>query len=318
MCAEQIPVDAVFCLYCGTRFGEEKQAAPPPSEPVAPPPVSPSSMPSKKSHTGLWIAGLLVLVILCGVIGGVIWKQRGSLPGLSSLLATPTPTATPTFPPSSTPTITLTPTLRPTATPTPIPAWISDFARPMLDAVADRNPDFTDDFSAGNRGWTCRSAGLSWDGLSDGVMRLDDTLSEYCSLGSIKSIKDFILEVDARLTEGDKDSRLIIFIHNRSSDEFFHILINSVKNEWEWGKVWLGGGLSDYYAGNVSPPDEWTHVLVIARGSQVAIFSNDTPVAYYDDPDFMMSDNAFSNFLACGGDVPTVCEFDNLNFWILH
>jgi hypothetical protein len=317
MCAEQIPADAVFCPYCGTRFGEEVQAAPPPAEPVPPAPVLTAPLPAKKNQTGLWIAGALVLVILCGAIGTLLWTQRANLPLLSGLLATPTPTATSTLPPTLTPTITLTSTPQPTATATPVPAWVTDFAQPILVAVAGRNPDFTDDFSEGNQGWICRSAGLNPDGLRDGVMRLDETLSKYCSNGAFKIIKDFILEVDVRLVKGDTDSNLMIFIHNRSSQAFFHIGINSVNNEWGWGKIWIGGNLNDVYAGNVSPPGEWTHIVVIARGSQIAIQVNGTPVAYYDDPDFVMRDNAFSNFLYCGGNAPTLCEFDNVKFWDL-
>ncbi len=314
MCAESVPVDAVFCPYCGTRFGDEVQAAPPPDEPTSPAPVSPvplpGPLPAKKSHAGLWIAGALVLVILCGVIGIVLWTQRASLPVISGLFATPTPT------PTLTPTITLTPTPQPTATATPIPAWVADYAQPILAAVADRNPDFTDDFSSGNRGWICHSVELNPDGLANGVMRLDEALSWFCNNGAIQNTKDFVLEVDARLVQGDNDSRLIIFIHNKSPDEFFHILVNSVNNQWEWAKN-FGGGLSDVYTGNVNPPGEWTHIVVIARGSQVAIYINGAPAAYYDDPDFEMENNAFSNFLACGGNAPTVCEFDNIKFWNL-
>jgi ABC-type transport system substrate-binding protein len=116
MCAEEIPADSVFCPYCGTRFGEEALAAPPPATPavvISPPaapanaqPVSPASPPVRKSHTGLWIAGALVLVMLCGVVCITLWTQRATLPVLSSIFATSTPTLTPTAPPTFTPTAT--------------------------------------------------------------------------------------------------------------------------------------------------------------------------------------------------------------------
>ncbi len=125
MCAEQIPADSVHCPYCGTRLGKDGQVTPLPAEPVQP--VSPAPLPAKKSLAGPWIAGALVLVVLCGVIGTALWTQRANLPVISNLLATLAPTATPTLPPtfsptlppSLTPTITLTSTPQPTRTNTP-------------------------------------------------------------------------------------------------------------------------------------------------------------------------------------------------------
>lgn len=132
MCAEQIHTDAVFCPYCGSRFGEKGQVAPPPAAPavvVSPPaapayaqPVSPASPPVRKSRIGLWIAGALVLVILCGVIGILLWTQRTNLPVLSGLFTTPTPTT----PATLTPTFTVTPTVTPTRTPIPTATATAD------------------------------------------------------------------------------------------------------------------------------------------------------------------------------------------------
>lgn len=71
------------------------QAAPQLAEPSVPPPsVFPAPLPARKSHASLWIGGSLVLVVICGVIATVLWTQRANLPGLSGLLATPTPTQT--------------------------------------------------------------------------------------------------------------------------------------------------------------------------------------------------------------------------------
>lgn len=106
------------------------------------PPVSSVASPVRKSHTGLWNKVSLALIILCGLVGIVLWNQRSEVPILSSLFPTSTstvlyapsliltqttsanftpipstsiPTTSATFtpiPPSPTPTLTATPDLR--------------------------------------------------------------------------------------------------------------------------------------------------------------------------------------------------------------
>ena len=119
MCAEEIPADAVFCPYCGTHFGNDTQPTLQPAGPIQPAYASPAPLPTKKSHAGLWIAGALVLVVLCVLAGIALWTQRANLPVFSGLFATPTPTATLTPTPTITPTTTLTPTVTLTPIPTP-------------------------------------------------------------------------------------------------------------------------------------------------------------------------------------------------------
>jgi hypothetical protein len=68
---------------------------------------------------------------------------------------TPAPSLTPTL--SSTLTPSLTPSPRPTRTATPAPAWVTDFAQPILDAIALRPPNFQDDFDDQSGGWQIES-----------------------------------------------------------------------------------------------------------------------------------------------------------------
>ncbi len=134
MCAETIPADTVLCPYCGTRFGEEIRAASPLTETTPPPPVSPVPLPVKKGRASLWIAGALVLVVLCSVVGIVLWSQRAHLPVLSSLFATSTPTLLP-------PTLTPTPTILPENVVVPIEDMASSI--PWLPSEPDAAPTIT-------------------------------------------------------------------------------------------------------------------------------------------------------------------------------
>ncbi|GEM_PF-3304890 len=107
MCAEQIPLDATVCEYCGTKFEvtveagqavsrvlQEPSATPkPPSQTVPPPSPAP-----KQTTPWAWIAaglGLLLVLALAG--GGILIAQNGL-----SFLATPTSTPRPTFTPQPT------------------------------------------------------------------------------------------------------------------------------------------------------------------------------------------------------------------------
>ncbi len=148
MCAEQIPLDATICEYCGTKFEvtvearqpvssvrEEPMISPkPPAQPI--PATPPPTLVTKRRTPWGWIAGglgllsILILALVCGVI---ILAQNGltfqTIPPVNPPTTTLYPTLTPysTFTPYPTdtvvPTDTLTPTsaVRPSVTPPSLP-----------------------------------------------------------------------------------------------------------------------------------------------------------------------------------------------------
>jgi hypothetical protein len=120
MCAEQIPLEATVCEYCGTRFEvtvgdgrvesrmieesvRQSVAAPAPALGASPLPAQPAPAP-KQSSRRMWVgvgAGALLLIGLLG--GGILLTQNG-LPWLAAatqappLVATATPAPRPTAP----------------------------------------------------------------------------------------------------------------------------------------------------------------------------------------------------------------------------
>jgi hypothetical protein len=306
MCAEQIPADALLCPYCGTRFGEEVQAAPPPAEPVQL--VSPVLLPARKNRTGLWIAGALALVvILCGVIATLLWTQRLSLPAFSGLLATPTPSATPTPPPTLTPTLTptiaLTRTPRPTPTATHIPAWVTDFAQPILDAIADRPPSFQDDFGSESAGWQADD----WCGRRMKYVEGELVVTDCRVSRPNINYSDFVIEFDARFFPGAA-SGSDWSLHFRDIGGPSHSI-----RIYYGGDVMLSfneGGTYDF-PGAANPVNQSNHILVIGKGSRMAVFLNGEPLFSVDAPLPQYGD---FRFFADG----TILAIDNLKIWNIY
>ncbi len=108
MCAEQIPLAATACEYCGARFEvavkdgrveskfiEEPVAAEPPASPI--PPLSPQT---QKSNFLPWIVGGLLALLVVGGVTSILIFSRGAfssaLPYPATQTNTPRPTSAPT------------------------------------------------------------------------------------------------------------------------------------------------------------------------------------------------------------------------------
>lgn len=316
MCAETIPGDAVLCPYCGTRFGEEVRAAPQPAPSAAPapssstikptnvPPSSPAPLPARKSHASLWIGGALALVFLCVFIGILLWTQRGSLPVISGLFATLTPTATSTLPP------TLTPTSRPTATATPLPTWVTDFAQPILDDIADRSPNFQDDFGLGSAGWEATQNCAQPMKYENGELVIMDCAVRRPGI----DYSDFVIEFDAHILPGEASNSEWLF-------RFRALNIPGALGHSLWitytGHVRLGlnvlwnPGNSDDLGRVANTGDQPNHILIIGKGPEIAIYLNDQPLIYSSNSTLPYGD---FEFFAIG----TKLAIDNLKIWNIY
>ena len=310
MCAEQIPADAVFCPYCGTRFGEEAQDTPPPaalSMVVSPPaasaniqPASPASTPAKKSRVGLWIAGVLVMVIILGAIGTIPWTQRSKFPAISALIATTSPTATITPPPTLTPTITPTRTPRPTATATPIPAWINDFAEPILAAIENRRPDLQNDYSTDSKVFAACSSDSDCK-VTNGVLVMKNIAHWAVSIAADPNDFIWIMEFTPKVVNGT--SGMDFGWHG------YHVSLSPTSSSIFFIDTKIGDYRSDI------GKDITSRVLVIVKGDRVAIFLNDRPIHYQDGLKNGKGSLQFDTYQSSGS---TEIHIDNVKFWRLN
>lgn len=255
---------------------------------------------SRKWRWGFWgligIAGFAILAV-----GASLWFNRSAqVPMSDGLLVTashtppytpsasPSPTV-PTLSPtaSATATITLTPTRRPTRTATPLPAWVTDFADPIRNAIAGRQPDFQDDFKDKSGGWSlaswCANMGYTLY-YGDGGMGI----SGYCWVSREMWYPDFLAEFDYHYLPGGAGGEPLVFNYRHlqggadAASNYFKFFYNGmVEAGWVTSPTLHRGDVErTQLPGAARTGTESNHVLVIAQGQSYALYVNGQPVFY--------------------------------------
>ncbi|RLC84092.1 MAG: hypothetical protein DRJ03_15250 [Chloroflexi bacterium] len=122
------------------------------------------------------------------------------------------------------------------AAPMPIPSSPADqaraFAEPILAAIADRAPDYEDDFSTTDKGW-----GLDQFEITNGVARATLVDGNTAGLGPPWSVaKDFVLSFDSRQVSGSYGSGQTVNLGLPGG--FLKFAIASGTRNWDSGKMW--------------------------------------------------------------------------------
>jgi hypothetical protein len=284
-------------------------------------------VPVHENRTELKLPTRTVITVGIIVLGlgflAVFFKPLSALP--AQLFATSTAVNPSTLvytltaiPFTATPIPPLLTTIPPTPTTNPLIEQSSAFTKPILQAIANRKPDFEDDFSTANKGWNWMFGMGGNDGtfvIEQGVARFRIGQADAFMTNKALNKKDFVLQLDARLAAGNKASQMTVNFHLLNSNNWFNITLYSGLREWSVTKTWAGQGISlATGSDNISPISETTQVMIVARGAKYAIYLNNVPIAYFEDADFDTSGNTM---LFCTAPSQTVCEFDNVKFWDL-
>jgi serine/threonine-protein kinase len=293
--------------------------AQPPLTPAARPPTAQVQPAFRLFRRGWIVAGVIGLAGLA--LGAALWLGRGpdrqvaaASPTLASTFApsatqvatmlTP-PTQTPAPTPTAPPTVTPTPTTRPTRTPTPQPAWVTDFAEPILAAIAGRTPDFQDDFSTRAGGWTPHGWCAAWrakyvDGTlvltSCGVERKNDWYG------------DFVAEVEGRFLSVDS-----VDFEETSWEPTWSLEFRSTDSGGDKVGIHYTGGSWGCGGGVVALPLQTNRLMVIAKGSQVACYVNGKPASFWETTTRRGYFGLMSIYTGFGED--NVASFDNFKVW---
>jgi predicted Ser/Thr protein kinase len=236
---------------------------------------------------------------------------------LTSAIAQATATSVvskPTNTPGPTRTSAPTRTPAPTSTPTTHPA--RTFAEPILAAIADRPPDFEDDFSTGGHGWrSCESYRIENGSLEISV-------PEGETFGGAQHSQmwasDFVFQMDARADVLERDSNVGILLRENIlfGGSYSVSLFPQLRGRWMIYDHVDGTDLAQGSAPDVVAMGQWMKVVIIARGSQFAVFVNDQPIDYFVDDTIPDGQNALS--ASGGGGGRADVKFDNVKFWNLE
>jgi hypothetical protein len=211
------------------------------------------------------------------------------------------------------------------------------FADPILAAIAERPPDYADDFSNPGSGWevgTQVNEEIGWEegetGYVDGEYYLKAAPARFphgselmtCKTGGSSSLpwfSDFVVEVDGRfvaVSDGDWQVKLREWASESpkadggysvdvTSRGQLYILRNENRNTVSLGNFWPASLKRGY---------ESNHLQIVVKGPQIAVFVNGKVGGFVTDS--RPFDRGRVAFTVCNfGDTPLEARWDNLKIW---
>ena len=226
-------------------------------------------------------------------------------------------------------------TIAPTDTPNPLVEQARAFAEPILQAIANRPPDFEDDFSTSGGGW--QSFESPYSSISDGVLKISVPAGETTNPGSTSYVGEnnshlsdvnFVFQMDIRaksLTPDLGTGIIFRFLNDEkttsSPQGYFTFDLFPSLGEWrivdhhtEVENPLIAQGKS-----NAITLGQWMKIRIIARGNTFAVYLNDQPLSYFFNDFHPMGTISFFAGNGTGisaGDIQV--EFDNVKFWNLE
>ena len=150
------------------------------------------------------------------------------------------------------------------------------FAEPILAAIADRPPDFEDDFSTADKGWiTDNNCGQ----IADGRLRATILTADQTTCGihnAILGVTNFVFEIDLTQLSTEVQGRAVVQWRHTAAG-FYGVFVDVP------GQRWM---LQAEHFPDAS--QEWNgpssgRIRVVGRGNQFAVYINHTPIFYLQD-----------------------------------
>lgn len=177
----------------------------------------------------------------------------------------------------------ITPSLT-TITPTPIPVWVKNFSEPVLAAIANREPDYQDDFSKATYFWSfgfCDQYDPAANSgrISDGILELNTVKCfAKASLGYVY-LDNFAAQFEIDLRQLDSEYAAEVDFGNKD------LLTVSGNGNWS-SKNCRRGDCFDRKRGTIPNNFIVTDTITyISYSTKNALYINDIPIYYFTDSD---------------------------------
>jgi tetratricopeptide (TPR) repeat protein len=277
---------------------------------------------SRKGQVNLLKWGWYALPILFILItAAVFFGLRGKVqfPAIAFQRATATPTTTETI---ATNLVSITPTPVPSSSPapspspTPYPDWVTDFAEPFLNIIAERPPNFEDDFMTpvqepGYLVINGQDADVSEYITDDAKLELEGKLEMVLGSQQFKA-HDFALqyEIDPNIINNLREMGIEYRIGGPDENNKFNF--NPVSGDWAFN-----GNVNSVIARgrdkeNLEVPAK---ILLLVKGDKFAVYRNDKPLAFVQYDEVWYDTNQI--FISSYGE-QFHATIDNVKFWNLE
>jgi hypothetical protein len=196
------------------------------------------------------------------------------------------------------------------------------FAGPILASIANRTPDFEEDFSTPQEYWREHyffegdEVPLS-EMVSEGVLHItDEKPDRWYELRDRFSGANFVLQYDF-MSEGTARGTTVYFAIRGSQTDRFYRFSLQVNGYWRIDEDGPEPGEERIQEGNVKLESNRFYTLkLISAGDQFAIYLEDEPLAYFQDSGLSGKENALGAFAAYSYNELQV-DIDNIKFWNL-
>jgi hypothetical protein len=199
------------------------------------------------------------------------------------------------------------------------------FAEPILATIADRPPDYRDDFSDPGSGWSLRQSTEGEAGYEDGEY-VAVAAPSYISGGEsslLPEFSDFVLEVDGRFVSGD-DGHWGVGLRRVSgfgTAVGYSVMVRpsgrvEIVRRGAGEKWWTS--LTSVRETFIKPGYETNHLQIIAKGPQIAVAVNGEWATLVTDPYYTTQLEKGTIRLDANnedGGAPLRVQWDNLRIW---